>query len=101
MHSAGHIESQGVLCRPAPGRLARRFIECGDLVSGKQREEPQVATDIAVVCVDPELVELVRRRARRIQPHGASLSLPEFGTTRCCDEWQDQSMCLAVGRATD
>ena len=77
------------------GPLARVFVvgglQCIDFFAGQEGEVFEVADHVAVVCVDPELVEAVDARLGRIEPDGAFLGLAELGAVRVCDERQGQS----------
>ena len=54
----------------APGRL--------DAVALQERKTPQIANDIAIVGVEPELIKMERRGANRIEPHRAGLRLSKL-----------------------
>jgi hypothetical protein len=58
----------------------------GDFFACEEGEIFQVADDVAVVGVDPELVELVNACALRVEPDGARGRLAEFGAIRVRDE---------------
>src|SRR5438552_16881963 len=62
------------------------------LISGLEREQLEVALDVGVVGVHPELVQLVRRRERGLEPERARLALAELGAGRRGDEWGDQAV---------
>ena len=63
------------LARAAPLRAPRpRRVE--------EREELQIAHGVAIVDVEPELIELVRRRQRGIEPHRAAFGLAELRARR-------------------
>ena len=53
-----------------------------DLAQRQQREQPQEATDIAVVRIAPELPIIIGRYERGIEPNGAGGGLAHFGA-RC------------------
>lgn len=72
------------------------LFERGDFVSGEEREEFEVADDVAVVGLDPELVELVDAGAARVEPDGAALGFSEFGAVGFGDERECQAPCAAV-----
>src|SRR5690606_17159503 len=70
--------------------LGNFCVERLDLLAREQSEVAQVASRVAVVRIDPELKELVRRRANGIQVNGAGFGLSEFcacgsGDERCRD----------------
>lgn len=62
------------------------LFEGGDFVRREEREEFEVADDIAVVGLNPELVELVDAGAARVEPDGAALGFTEFGAVGFGDE---------------
>ena len=72
--------------RRASARCASRFSGCSatprsssSIASAiEQREVAQVPSGVAVVDVDQELIELVRRRQRRVEPDRAGLGLAEL-----------------------
>ena len=57
----------------------------------QKREVFQIADDIAVVGVDPELVEAIDARAFRVEPDGAGLGLAEFRAVGVRDERQREA----------
>ncbi len=79
-----HVDRQPPL-RLARLRAARPTAASSASISSRShvREPAQVRADVAVVHVDPVLVERVRRRARRVQPDGvAALALAELRARR-------------------
>ncbi len=70
--------------------------QLGDLCFGLEREELQVALDVAIVHIDPELVELVRRRELWVQVDRAAFRLSELLPRRHGHERRDEAMRLGV-----
>ena len=58
----------------------------------EQREVAQIAPGVPVVDVHEELVELVRRRERRVEPNGPGLTLAKLGARRRRDERRRDGM---------
>ncbi len=83
------------------GSRALARLELRDPRGIEEREEAQVPHRVAVVGVQPELIELVRRRQRRIEPDGARLRLAELRARRRRDERHHQTVRLAAAHAPD
>src|SRR2546430_17319038 len=79
----------------------RRAIQCLDLSATEEREEAQHLADIAIVRVDPKLIELERRRALRVEPDRARLSLAEFRARCRREKLEGEGMCLGADRAAN
>ena len=79
MDASRDVACQRALCFPRFGPLPRGAVQRFDLAVVEQREEPHHLPDVTIVGVDPELIEAVRRRALRIEPHGAGGGLAVFG----------------------
>src|SRR5438034_9552286 len=90
------VAGEGALC------LARRRVrlEGGehrvDLRAWQEGEELQGALRVAVVRIEPELVELVDRCAGGIEPDGPARRLPEFRPRRGSEERRHEPVRLAV-----
>src|SRR4249919_1573894 len=82
MHARSYVASQGPLPLTLFRMFARRNVEGFDFIARHQREEPQVATDVAIVRVNPELIEFVGRGQLRVEPYRSRFRLAEFGTGR-------------------
>jgi hypothetical protein len=67
-----------------------------DLIEAEEGEELEVALHVAVVGVDPELVELVRAGALRVEPHVAALALAELGPRGRGDQGEDHPVRLCA-----
>ena len=76
-------------------------IERRDLLLPEQSEVPQVAPGVAVVDVHQELIELVGRRHRPVEPHRARFRLAELGAGRRRHERRRDRMRIEPGRATN
>ena len=68
------------------------MIERFNLLTAEQREVTQIFASIPVIDVQPELIELVRRRERRVQPYRASFRLAELRPRRRGDERQRRGL---------
>src|SRR5690606_5421043 len=78
MHQQRDFPSQNTLCfGPALGRLVRLF-NILDLLRSQESEVLEEGVYIGVRCVQPELIEGVRRSLPGIQPHCARFSLAEL-----------------------
>ena len=64
----------------------------GNFVLRQEREVFQVADHVAVVGVDPELVEVIDAGAFRIEPDGAGFGLAELGAVGVGDERQREAV---------
>src|SRR2546425_1173508 len=64
-----------------------QFCDCLLIEHGK---EFQVFHYVAIICVDPVLVEAVRRGEIWIEPDRSSFSFSKFDTSRGCHEWKNQ-----------
>ena len=95
------LGGQRPLCLPRGRVLFSPLDERRDLVARLQREELQVAGDVAVIGVHPELVELVRRRQGRVEPDRPALRLAELRPRCRRDERRHETVCLAGLDATD
>jgi hypothetical protein len=62
----------------------------------QKREEFQIADHVAVIHVDPELVEAIDARLFRIEPDRAGGGLAKLGSVRLRDERQRQAIALFV-----
>src|ERR1700694_3575508 len=101
VRACGHVLRQRDLRGARRGVLA---VACDELVDFRFRlqcEELQVLLDVAIIHVDPELVELVRRRERGIEVDRPGLALPELLPRGHRDERRDQAVRLAVLDAPD
>ena len=92
MHHACHFPRQSLL------RLAflRRDLHGGfqfrDFALVEQRKKLEIFHDIAVVGVDPELVEPVRRGELRVKPDRPGLGLAKFDARRRCHQGGNHSI---------
>src|SRR4029453_9094848 len=78
VNESRHLARQRPL-RMTTLRLTRaRGFELRDLVTIEEREVLQISTGVAIVHVQPELIELVRLRERWIEPHCARFCLSEL-----------------------
>src|SRR5207247_1003396 len=76
VHQSRHLARQHTL-RLALLRVAAHLgAQVIDRVAPEEREVLEEADDVGVAGVEPELVHLVGRRLRGIEPHGAALALP-------------------------
>src|SRR4051794_16990800 len=67
----------------------------------EEREELQVPTRVAIIGVEPELVELVRRREIRIQPDRPCLGLAELRPGCGRDQRHDDAVRFAAAYASN
>ena len=67
----------------------------------EQREDLDVALGVLVAGVEPELVELVRRRITRVEPYVAALGLAELGAVGFGNQRAGEGESLAAGLAAD
>ena len=95
-HSIGSVHHRGdLLGECALGRARCRPVcdgggELLDFRARPQAEDLEVPDNVAVVGVDPELVEGVRRGHRRVEPDGARLGLSELRAVGFGDERRRQ-----------
>ena len=82
MDARGHLARQSLLCFALLGSRLHQLVERLDLRPGQEREQSQVFPRVAIVHVDPVLIELVRRRARGIEPHRSRFGLAELRPAR-------------------
>ena len=94
MYRGGHLAGQHPL-RLAPAGL-RRVLghRGGDPVEREEGEQLEVALDVAVVGIEPELVEVVGAGALGVEPDVAGLALAELGARGGRDERKDQAVHL-------
>src|SRR5688572_18036450 len=71
-------------------------LELRDPMPIEECEVLQVPSRVTIVNVEPELIELVRLRERRIQPDGAGFSLAKLRPRSCHDQRHHNAMCLAA-----
>ena len=81
VHQPRHFARQLALRVPLLGLARARRLELGDRAPLEEREELQVPHRVAIVGVEPELIELVRRRqlpdrARSCPPRSCRTSFP-------------------------
>src|SRR2546428_759246 len=62
-----------------------------DRLAPEEREILEEADDVGVASVEPELVHLVGRGLRGVEPHGPALGLPELRPIRFLDQRQRQA----------
>ena len=94
VYGAGYLPGQRPLGRAVAG-VARLLRHHGrDAVEGQKGEELEVALDVAVVGIDPELVEVVRAGAFRIEPDVSCFALSELGSGGGGDQGKDQAVHL-------
>ena len=72
-----------------------------NLLQGQERVELQQPFHVPVVRVHPELIELVRRRALRVEPHRSCFRLAELRARRREQEGLRQAEGLAAARLSD
>ena len=82
-----------------PGSAACSAMVRGDLVEREEGEQLEVALDVAVVGVEPELVEVVRAGLLGVEPDVAGLALAELGARRRGEEREHQAVRLLARRA--
>ena len=98
---ARHVARERLLRRALLRRRRRLRVERLDLLARQQREVAEVASDVRVVGREPELIERVRRRARRVEPDGARFRLAELRARRRRDERHRQRVRLGAIHAAD
>src|SRR4051812_43802051 len=92
MYPRGHVTGERPLSI-APLRLTLRLgVERFDLGTRQQREVPEIAADVSVVCVDPELIELVRGCLFCVEPDSARFGLAEFRSRGRRYQWERDAM---------
>src|SRR5690606_14501029 len=79
MHQPRHFVSNDLLRLWTPSCSAIRFLYTCNDTQIEKGEITQKPVDVGVCGVDPELIEGIRRRFRRIQPHSARLRFAELG----------------------
>ena len=96
VNQIGHRFGQGLVRFARAGIFRVLLFQRFDFFLRQKREEFQVADDVAVVGVDPELVEAIDAGAFRIEPDGAGFGLAEFRAVGVGDERQRQAIrpCL-------
>ena len=95
VHQPRHLARQRALRMPLLGLARARRLELRrSRARVEEREELQVPHRVAIVGVQPELIELVRRRQRRIEPDRARFGLAELRSRRRRDERQHQAVRL-------
>src|SRR5687768_16858591 len=70
-----------------------------DVRARNEREITEVLANVAVLHVQPELVEPIGRGARRVEPDGACLGFSELRTSCGSDEREGQPIDCCAGRA--
>src|SRR3954463_9332492 len=86
MYQRGDLKSQTLLGLAPLGPLGHGTVEDLDLLPRQERELAQVPAHVAVVGADPELEELVRTGALRIEPDRSAFGLAELGAVGLGDE---------------
>ena len=79
MNHRGNLLRQPLLQRPQMGRGIMLGDKRFDGFAVQEGENPDIALGVLVADVEPELIELVRRRIARVEPHVAALGLAELG----------------------
>jgi hypothetical protein len=69
MHAFGHLARQRLLGRSFFGLSNQRSFECFDFFMSEECEPTQVRDGIAIIDVDPELIEPVRARLPFVEPN--------------------------------
>ena len=82
MHEVGHRLGERLVGCPGAGVFGVLLFQRGNFLLGQEREELQVADDVAVVSANPKLVELIDAGPARIEPHRAGLGLAELACRR-------------------
>src|SRR3954462_12741613 len=82
MNTSRHFTRECTLSAAILWTIRDFALERLDLFARHHSKESQITTDITIVDVDPELVELIRRRALGIEPHASRFCLSEF-RSRC------------------
>jgi hypothetical protein len=67
-----------------------------DLLERQEGEELQVALDVPVVGVEPELIEMVGAGPLGIEPDVPRLTLAELGPARGGDQGEDEAVDLTA-----
>ena len=101
MHETRHLSRQRALCMPTIGLASARRLELVDLRAIEEREVLQVPPRVAIVDVEPELIELVRLRQRRIEPHRARFGLAELRSRRGRHQRHHDAVRLSATDATN
>ncbi|MFM1944721.1 MAG: hypothetical protein RI897_3703 [Verrucomicrobiota bacterium] len=70
--------------------------ELGDLILVEEGEELEVADDVTVVGIDPELVELVDGSFAGVEPDGAADGFAELAAIGIGDEGEDEAVGLSA-----
>ncbi len=82
VHQRRQLLGERALRGPGLRALLGLPLQLLQLLAGPEGQDAQVARDVPVVRVQPELVERVRRRHLRVEPDGAALALAELGAVR-------------------
>ena len=98
VHELGNLACQRLLGRALPWLGLDFFSQRVDFFLAQESEVLQVFNDVAVILIDPELVELVWRRLFRIQPDCAARCLTELGAV--CFEHQRNRQTKSFGVGT-
>jgi hypothetical protein len=95
------VTREGALSLTTLWMLDNLALQRFDVGTGNEREVAKVLTDVAVLDVQPELVEPIRRGARCIEPHGPRLGFPELRPRCGRDEREGQSIGRDTSRAAN
>ena len=96
---AGGFEGQHPLGLPHVG--PREGLQGRDLVERQPGEDAQVATDVAVIDVDPVLVPVVGAGLGRVEPDRARRGLAHLLAVGCGDEGDRHRVGVPLGHAPD
>jgi hypothetical protein len=78
MNQSGHLTRQGPLRVSLLGLLQTGGLELAYPLSVEKRKESQVLHGILIVSIQPELIELIRRRQVRIEPDRSGFRLAKL-----------------------
>ena len=93
MHHHGNLLCQSLLQYASSRVLLVLLHECLDGLAVERCEYLDVALGIVIAGVEPELIELIRCSALRVEPDVSALSLAELLSVRLGDEGACQSKC--------
>ncbi len=93
---AGDFFCQTLLRRSVFRMIFHFFSECLDFLFREECEIFQILHHIAVILIEPELIEFIRRRLFRIKPYRTAGGFSEFRTVRFQHERYRQSESFRV-----
>ena len=101
VHEPRHLARKHALRVTLLGRRLRRRLEGSNRFAIEKREVLQVRHHIAIVGVEPELIELERRGPIRIQPDRSGFGLPKLHAGRGSHQREHQPVRLGAPQSAN